>query len=202
MKRLGVDLVIINERASSYAQDLQVAIETAVRSSQSRPRFGEELAQGSVYVLRADLMSVEARALLQSVGPRRAVARRGRSPTSSPACPAPIAASPMRRRAVKAVAGAAAPVGAAARVGAPRVLQRPRRLRRGWPGVCDHPRRWPDDAGAVDQCHRQSRLRLPGRGRGQRLYLGGEQPREPAHALVERSGHRSARRGDLRARRR
>ena len=45
MKRLAVDLVIINERASSYVQDLQIAIETAVRSSQSRPRFGEELAQ-------------------------------------------------------------------------------------------------------------------------------------------------------------
>ena len=35
MKRLGVDLVIVNERAASYVQDLQIAIETAVRSSQS-----------------------------------------------------------------------------------------------------------------------------------------------------------------------
>jgi cyclic beta-1,2-glucan synthetase len=67
MKGLGVDLVIVNERASSYIQDLQIAIETAVRSSQSRPRFGEALAQGSAYTLRADLMSVEARALLQAV---------------------------------------------------------------------------------------------------------------------------------------
>src|SRR5665647_1934706 len=33
MKRLAVDLVIVNERASSYVQDLQVAIDTAVRSS-------------------------------------------------------------------------------------------------------------------------------------------------------------------------
>ena len=65
-------------------QDLQIAIETAVRSSQSRPRFGEELAQGSVYVLRADLMSAEARALLQSVGARRAGRpARDASPTSS-----------------------------------------------------------------------------------------------------------------------
>ena len=39
----GVDLVIVNERAASYVQDLQIAIETAVRSSQSRPRFGREL---------------------------------------------------------------------------------------------------------------------------------------------------------------
>ncbi len=66
MKRLGVDLVIVNEHGSSYTQDLQGAIETAIRSSQSRPRLGEELAKGSVYALRADLMSVAARALLQS----------------------------------------------------------------------------------------------------------------------------------------
>ena len=39
IKRLNVDLVIVNERASSYVQDLQVAIETAVRSSQSRTRL-------------------------------------------------------------------------------------------------------------------------------------------------------------------
>jgi cyclic beta-1,2-glucan synthetase len=40
MKRLAVDLVIVNEHPSSYIQDLQTAIETAVRSSESRPRFG------------------------------------------------------------------------------------------------------------------------------------------------------------------
>jgi cyclic beta-1,2-glucan synthetase len=77
MKRLAVDLVIVNERAASYVQDLQTAIETAVRSSQSRPRFGAELAQGSVYVLRADLMSVPARALLHSVARVALLARRG-----------------------------------------------------------------------------------------------------------------------------
>lgn len=77
MKRLAVDLVIINERASSYVQDLQIAIEAAVRTNQSRPLFGGELAQGSVYVLRADLMSAESRALLQSVARVVLVARRG-----------------------------------------------------------------------------------------------------------------------------
>jgi cyclic beta-1,2-glucan synthetase len=77
MKRLGVDLVIVNEQPSSYIQELQVAIERAVRSSQSRPRFGEELAQGSVYTLRSDLMSVEARALLRSVARVELIARRG-----------------------------------------------------------------------------------------------------------------------------
>ncbi len=67
MKRLAVDLVIINERASSYVQDLQIAIETAVRSSQSRPHLGDQLRQGSAYALRADLMSAETRSLLRSV---------------------------------------------------------------------------------------------------------------------------------------
>ena len=36
MKKLSVDLVILNERASSYVQDLQIALETLVRTSQSR----------------------------------------------------------------------------------------------------------------------------------------------------------------------
>ena len=35
-KQFAVDLVILNERASSYIQDLQNAIETLVRASQSR----------------------------------------------------------------------------------------------------------------------------------------------------------------------
>jgi cyclic beta-1,2-glucan synthetase len=67
MKRLSVDLVIINERRSSYLQDLQVAIETAVRSSQSRPGPRTKLSKGAVHVLRADLLSPASLALLQSV---------------------------------------------------------------------------------------------------------------------------------------
>ena len=77
MKRLSADLVIVNERAASYVQDLQIAIETAVRSRQSGPRLGDEQAQGSVFTLRADLMSGEARALLQSVARVVLIARRG-----------------------------------------------------------------------------------------------------------------------------
>ena len=36
MKQFAVDVVILNERASSYVQDLEIAIETLVRTSQSR----------------------------------------------------------------------------------------------------------------------------------------------------------------------
>lgn len=77
MKQLSVDLVIVNERASSYTQDLQNAIETAVRSSQARPRFGGEPVRGAVYTLRADLISGDTRALLQSVARVALIARRG-----------------------------------------------------------------------------------------------------------------------------
>jgi hypothetical protein len=73
MKQLGVDLVILNERSTSYVQDLQVSLETAVRQSQSRPRPEGEGARGSVFVLRADLVSLEVRHLLQTAA--RAVLR-------------------------------------------------------------------------------------------------------------------------------
>jgi cyclic beta-1,2-glucan synthetase len=77
MKQLAVDLVIVNEHAPSYVQDLQTAIETALRSSQSRPKRGGEAAHGTVRVLRADLMSIEARALIEAVARVVLVARRG-----------------------------------------------------------------------------------------------------------------------------
>ena len=38
LKLLDVDLVIVNEHGASYAQDLQDALETVVRTSQSHPR--------------------------------------------------------------------------------------------------------------------------------------------------------------------
>ena len=67
MKQLAVDLVILNERSSSYVQDLHIALETTVRTSQSHPRAGVDVARGCVFVLRADLISQETRALLPSV---------------------------------------------------------------------------------------------------------------------------------------
>ncbi len=66
MKRLWVDLVILNERGSSYVQDLQIAVETLVRTSQSRPGIGSDQ-RGAVFVLRTDLISTETRGLLSSV---------------------------------------------------------------------------------------------------------------------------------------
>jgi len=81
LKRLAVDLIIINEHAGSYRQALQAAIETVVRSSQSRPRMADEFngeqVKGSVHMLRADLMSTSARDLLNAVARVVLIARRG-----------------------------------------------------------------------------------------------------------------------------
>lgn len=63
-KRLAVDLVIMNERAASYQQDLQNAVENAVRASQQRPHIGSEAIVGHIYVLRADLVPAPARQAL------------------------------------------------------------------------------------------------------------------------------------------
>lgn len=67
MKQLAFDLVILNERTSSYVQDLQTALETMVRTSQLRPIINENGTSHSVFILRKDLISPEARALLLSV---------------------------------------------------------------------------------------------------------------------------------------
>lgn len=103
MKRLAVDLVIINEHPSSYVQDLQTAIETAVRSSESRPRFGRELAQGTAHVLRADLLDCKARELLHAVARVVISARNGPLatqlallPRAARAHPVPIMNPPRR----------------------------------------------------------------------------------------------------------
>jgi len=78
-RQLAVDLVILNDRASSYVQDLQQMIETAVRSSQSRPRTDDAMrpGKGAVYALRSDRMTPEARALLLSAASVVLVARQG-----------------------------------------------------------------------------------------------------------------------------
>jgi len=78
MKQLAVDFVILNERASSYVQDIQIALETLVRTSQSRPRLRVETPAGRVFVLRADLIAPETRALLAAVARVVLVGQRGR----------------------------------------------------------------------------------------------------------------------------
>ena len=77
MKQLAVDLVIVNERSTSYLQDLQSALESIVRVNLSRSAPGKDSAPGSVFLLRADLLSAEVRNLLQTVARVVIVSRRG-----------------------------------------------------------------------------------------------------------------------------
>jgi cyclic beta-1,2-glucan synthetase len=77
LKRLAVDLVILNERASSYLQDLQTTLSGLVRPIQARPKAGHDDVAGAVYVLRADLISPEVRDLLQTAARVVLFSRRG-----------------------------------------------------------------------------------------------------------------------------
>ena len=102
-RQMAVDLVILNERSSSYVQDLQIGIEAAVRTAHARPRAqGAAQTQGVVHVLRADLITAEARALLLSVARIVMTASRGdisqhldglpgQDPASAPLLPVPPA---------------------------------------------------------------------------------------------------------------
>jgi cyclic beta-1,2-glucan synthetase len=78
MKQFAVDIVILNERASSYVQDLQITLEALVRSSQSRPQIRSEGPSGRVFVFRTDLIATETRALLIASARLVLVAQRGR----------------------------------------------------------------------------------------------------------------------------
>ena len=66
MKRLDVDLVIINEKATSYIQDLQVLLEAMVRTSVKMPGSHMQECGGSIFVLRADLLTQQEKELLQT----------------------------------------------------------------------------------------------------------------------------------------
>ena len=197
MKQLAVDLVILNERKSSYVQDLQVAIETLVRASQSRPAPGIDRPAGP--------------GLRSSGGPDRRrhafAACLDRPRCACGATRKPFRSTRSHRQPDRADTSAqGSPRGSPwATRGAPyagaRILQRAGRICGGRQGICDDTRAWPIDAGALDQRHRQSELRLPDRDRRQRLHLVRQQPRKPTHALVKRSRQRPAGRGLLCARR-
>ena len=76
-KHLSVDLVLLNERPSSYLQDLQESLDALVRTSEARRTSRPESSLGTVFVLRADQVSLEARNLLQTAARVVLVTRRG-----------------------------------------------------------------------------------------------------------------------------
>lgn len=75
-RRLDIDLVILNERSASYVQDLQAAIDTAVAASKGR--MGDGGMRGSIFALRADLMTEAQRRALMAAARVDLDARRGR----------------------------------------------------------------------------------------------------------------------------
>jgi cyclic beta-1,2-glucan synthetase len=77
IKQLAVDLVILNEQGPSYARNLQDALETQVRASQSRLQHEGGRSFGSVFILRGDLISAEERTLLQSAAHAVLLSRQG-----------------------------------------------------------------------------------------------------------------------------
>src|SRR5258707_14350640 len=99
MKGLVVDLVILNERGASYVQDLQIALETLVRTSRSPTRLGFESEAGGIFVLRSNLISAEPRSLLLAVARVVLLSRRGGLADQLDRLQAPRGVVPPNRRA-------------------------------------------------------------------------------------------------------
>jgi cyclic beta-1,2-glucan synthetase len=77
MKQLSTDVVIINERLPSYAQELQFSLEGLVRGSRLRLSPNTDNVCGGIFLLRAELISPQERALLQTVARSVLLSRRG-----------------------------------------------------------------------------------------------------------------------------
>jgi len=77
MKQLFADIVIINEKPASYGQDLQAALDELVRGSRLRLWPDTDKARGSIFLLRADLITSLERTLLQTIARAVLLSRRG-----------------------------------------------------------------------------------------------------------------------------
>jgi cyclic beta-1,2-glucan synthetase len=66
LKQVAVDLVIQNEHAASYAQDLQIKLEALLRTNRSLSANPSDKSRGGTFILRADLISHEVHSLLQA----------------------------------------------------------------------------------------------------------------------------------------
>ena len=77
LKRLAVDLVVLNERATSYLQDMQTALETLIRTGSVQQGSRQNATQGGAFILRSDLLSGDARATLLTAARVVLLSRRG-----------------------------------------------------------------------------------------------------------------------------
>ncbi len=198
LKLLDVDLVILNEHGATYAQDLHDSLETLVRTSQSILVHEGHPGHGGVYILRGDQLSTEDRTLLQAAARAVLLSRRGS-----------LADQVIRLERPERIASARSAArfeadqerGGRAASGAG-VLQRARWLRRWRARVRHHPRPGTVHPGALAERDRQRVVRVPGLRVRVGLHLVREQPREPAHPMVQRPRQRPGERGDLRPGRR
>ena len=102
LKQLAVDLVILNEHAASYSQELQGALEAMMRAQPRAPIVPGAAATGGVFLLRADLVLPATVALLASAARVVLVAERGglsdqlrvRAPAKPHSAPPPPAGDP------------------------------------------------------------------------------------------------------------
>ncbi len=103
MKGLVVDLVIVNEQATSYGQDLRQALEALVRSRSQEEASDEPGQAGGIFLLRRDLISTDDHDLLRSAARVVLLSRHGtlseqivrllrREPAASPPRPVPPSA--------------------------------------------------------------------------------------------------------------
>ena len=77
MKQLSADVVIINEKSSSYVQELQNSLDGLVRGSQLRLSPETDNVRDSIFLLRADLITPQEQALLQTIARAVLLGRRG-----------------------------------------------------------------------------------------------------------------------------
>ena len=108
-KQFAADIVILNERMSSYTQDLQLAIEALVRKSVSPKPHDAAASLGDVFTLRADLAQPESLGALTAAARVVLVSRRGSlSSQLGRLAEAAVPPAPPERRTVAAAASPAA----------------------------------------------------------------------------------------------
>ncbi|WP_394752220.1 GH36-type glycosyl hydrolase domain-containing protein [Crenothrix sp.] len=92
MKGLAVDLVILNEKELSYAGDLQTLLEGMVRDKLALFAPKEHEARGSIFVLRGEQLSIEAKLMLKTTARTVLVGKRGTLAEQLLRHPRPLAA--------------------------------------------------------------------------------------------------------------
>ncbi|MEA2627490.1 MAG: hypothetical protein QOD06_3535, partial [Candidatus Binatota bacterium] len=109
-KGLAVDLVILNEKVTSYTQELQAALEEVVRGSLPGGRAEDGGAGGAVHILRGDRLSSAERVLLQTAARVVLLSRRGTLAEQVTRAPEPeVATSYTERRPARPARGEPSP---------------------------------------------------------------------------------------------